>query len=646
MNKTKCMLTVDVEALTMRAASDHVNTLIYGRIDGKEYGIGRMMDIADKHNVKMTFFLDFAECELYGDEIIEVGRYVESRGHDLQVHCHYDLLEKVVNKKSWTSMEDNYYNWYNNDEDSKKIVDYVTDKYVECTGRMPLAFRGGEYRFGISMLKELKEKGYTADLSYNYVRPQMLPVNKQFKYENDLIELPIGIMPNRKPLNFNYASLTPESKDDFDRILDEYRNLFKEYYNYYGNDAIASFLMHSWSFLYNKGRFSETGFIDAPNEIMVEFYDHFLQKMKDSIDFVSVSQVLGTIDKEHIKTVDFRSIFNINASISTANLMKINDYIIKKADGRQIVVWGKGWTESTVFQTVNLHKTLNTAFYISNDADKIPVWRGKPVHKFSEVTLDPNRDYVFVLAQPTFSEIRDSLRELGFNEYEDFFDIQKKVPVEITNGIQKKTKTICPICGGDVFETYNSEYPRRCSSCGSVERTRTASYLFRDNPNLDLVGKKLLHISPTKTERIFFKNSGANITTIDVRPECKTDIVADICDMPQVNSECFDFVFANCVLNHVYDDEKALSEISRVLKQNGTALLWVLESSTSHTVIDEDPTAWYGQENFEKYRIGTFRHYGEIDFTEQLNKHFSSVKCFEKFDDITKTSCKWYECKK
>ena len=31
MDKPRCMLTVDVEALPNRAASDHVNTLIYGR---------------------------------------------------------------------------------------------------------------------------------------------------------------------------------------------------------------------------------------------------------------------------------------------------------------------------------------------------------------------------------------------------------------------------------------------------------------------------------------------------------------------------------------------------------------------------------------------------------------------------------------
>lgn len=57
MIKPRCMITVDVEAMPMRAGSKHVDTLIYGKIGGGEYGIGKIMDIADKHHVKITFFL-------------------------------------------------------------------------------------------------------------------------------------------------------------------------------------------------------------------------------------------------------------------------------------------------------------------------------------------------------------------------------------------------------------------------------------------------------------------------------------------------------------------------------------------------------------------------------------------------------------
>lgn len=646
MKQQKCMLTVDVEALRLRAQADHVNTLIYGRMNGQEYGIGRMMNIADKHHVKMTFFVDFAECERYGDDIIEVGRYIVSRGHDMQVHCHYDLLEKIVGKPSWVSISENYYFWYKDDMDSRVMMDYITDKYVQCTGKRPVAYRGGEYRFGIGLLKALKEQGYKADLSYNYLKPEMLPVNRQFVFENGIVELPIGILPNKKPLNFNYASLVPQSRTDFDNIINEYEKLFDSYYEYYGQDAIATVLMHSWSFLHNPERFKETGFLDKPNNLMVEFFDYFLDKFEKKIEFIGVTEAVGFLENTKLKTVDFHSVFPIDSSFSINNLVKISDFIKEKAKGRKIVIWGKGWTESTIFQTANFHKELDTECYLSNDADKIPVWRGKPVHKYGDVTLSPAEHFVFVVAQSTFPEIRDTLRELGFQEFEDFYDIQKKVPVRGTNGLKPETQHTCPICGSHEFETYNSEKVRRCSRCGSVERTRTIPKLFEENIQIDFLRAKILHISPTKPERMFFKNKKAAVTTIDVRPECKVDIVADICNMPEVKSETFDVVFANCVLNHVYDDEKALNEINRVLRTGGEALLWVLDSGTLKTVTHEDPTGWYGRDNYEKYKIGTFRHYGEVDFTEQLQRHFSEVCCFEKYDAVTESSSKWYRCVK
>lgn len=646
MDKPRCMLTVDVEALPNRAASDHVNTLIYGRAGGREYGIGRMMDIADKHHVKMTFFVDFAECELYGNEIIEVGRYVVSRGHDLQVHCHYDLLENVVGKKPWVNINENYYSWYKNDEDSKIMVDYVTEKYIKCAGKMPVAFRGGEYRFGISVLKALRDKGYKADLSYNCLRPEILPVNKQFLFENGLIELPIGILPNKKPLNFNYKALVPETCDDFEKIIMEYHELFNEYYGYYGKDAVATILMHSWSFLHSARRFSSSGFMDEPNDMLMSFFDFFLESFKDKVEFISVAETVEQLQYDEIKKVDFQSVFCADSSLARKNLMRIEDFIGEKADGRRIIIWGKGWMESTVFQTVNLHQRLDIACYISNDADICPKWRGKPVYKYSDITILPKKDFIFVLAQSTFTEIRDALQKSGFREFEDYYDIQKKVPQIQTNGVKAELEHSCPICGGNVFETYNSCNPRRCSGCGSVERTRTMPKLLDENIAADFSEIKVLHVSPTKPERLFFHNIGADATTIDIRPECRTDIVADICNMPEVTSDSFDMVLANCVLNHVYDDEKALSEIKRVLRPGGIALLWVLDSGTLKTVADEDPTGWYGKENYDKYKIGTFRHYGEVDFTEQLCRYFPEVRCFEKYDAVTDSSCKWYQCLK
>lgn len=643
MNKPKVMLTVDVEALPIRAESDHVNTLIYGRKDGKEYGIGRMMDIADKHNIKMTFFVDFAECELYGDDILEVGRYIISRGHDMQVHCHYDLLEKKIGRAAFVNVRDNYYSWYKNDEDSKIITDYLTDKYVECVGKMPIAFRGGEYRFGLAMINALQKKGYVADLSYNRIRPEELPDNIQFEYENGLLEFPMGILNDKRILNFNYHPVVPKKRDDFDNIINKYKKMFDDYFDYYGKDSIASMLMHSWSFMHIEEFANKTGHFDTPNDLMVEFFDCFIGSMKEYVDFVSVTEAINSVDKNRLKKVDFNAVFARHNSYYKEKLIDISDFIHKKLEKRNFVVWGKSAVENQVFRTVNFNKEFQITYYISQDADEKPIWRGRPVYKFDDVQLSPNKDYVFVLANPQHTDIRDALRDLGFKEYEDWFDVQKDIPKSDSEIMLSNVYT-CPICGGQVFEAFNSDKLRRCSECGSLERTRTMTKLFNENIDIDFSSAKILHVSPSRPERVYFRKHAANVTTIDIRPECKTDIVADICNMPEVKSESYNIVFANCVLNHVYDDDMALSEISRVLCKDGMALLYVMDSQTLKTVKNDCPTSWYGQENYDKYKIGTFRHYGETDFTKQLRKHFSDVRCFEKYDEVTDISCKWYRC--
>lgn len=650
--KSKCILTVDVEALAIRAPFQHVDRLIYGNINGEKWGIGKMMDIADKYDVRMTFFLDFSEVELYGEKIIEAGKYVALRGHDLQVHCHYDILEKKV-RKHFPAADRNYYTWYENDEVSEYIIDYCLEQYRKCTANFPIVFRGGEYRFGKALLRKLKEKGVAADASYNYIRPLKKPINKQFVYENGLLELPVGIIPNQKDdrfkvLNFNQDELYPVKKNDYVSILKRYGNLFHDFYDYYGADAVASMMMHSWSFCYEKEHFQKTGYFDKPNPYAADLFERFLSYFSSQIDFITAAQAVKMEESRFNKTVDFDAVFSSYEQCeSRRKLEKLEEFIMRKSNGRRVIIWGKGWIEAKLMRAANLTSRLNVAFYISQDADKNRYWRTKPVKTFEESKISPDSDYVFVIAGTKFSEIRDRLRAAGFAEYEDYYDIAQPVPETEGNKGAVREHPRCSICGGEVFEIYNSQRPRRCENCGSVERNRTISALFEDNLGRDLLMKKILHVSPSRSEKLFFRQAGAkDITTLDIRPQVRPDIVADLCDMSQVESESFEIVFANCVLNHVYDDNAALAEVRRVLKGNGLFIVWVMGSGGLTTIADENPALWYGQDAMRDYRVGTYRYYGEKDFYEQLKRYFARVKCYEKYDAPTGTSCCWYVCTK
>jgi SAM-dependent methyltransferase len=160
-------------------------------------------------------------------------------------------------------------------------------------------------------------------------------------------------------------------------------------------------------------------------------------------------------------------------------------------------------------------------------------------------------------------------------------------------------------------------------------------------------GKNALHISASAPETAILLKAGVkSVKTIDVRPECNPDIVADICNMPSVETAAYDLVLANCVLNHVYDDYAALSEIERVLVNSGIFVTWVFDSGQSSTIEYDDASGWYGAENLEKYRVGTYRKYGTEEFPGLLHRKFKSVAAYEIWDAPSESLCTWYVCRK
>ena len=83
------------------------------------------------------------------------------------------------------------------------------------------------------------------------------------------------------------------------------------------------------------------------------------------------------------------------------------------------------------------------------------------------------------------------------------------------------------------------------------------------------------------------------VTTLDISPEVKPDIVASMCDMGDIGQ--FDVVWCSHALEHIYPHEvnTALSEFLRVLVPGGHAVIFVpdLEGlKADETPIYIDPT--------------------------------------------------------
>ena len=103
----------------------------------------------------------------------------------------------------------------------------------------------------------------------------------------------------------------------------------------------------------------------------------------------------------------------------------------------------------------------------------------------------------------------------------------------------------------------------------------------------------------------------------------------------------FDFILCNHVLEHVYDDDLAIIELRRVLKNNGVAILQVpLDLKLKNTIDGRDIN------NLKKRNelFGQYDHlrvYGN-DFFDKIKKHGFNVKRVKYCDNLSVNKIKKY----
>lgn len=128
-----------------------------------------------------------------------------------------------------------------------------------------------------------------------------------------------------------------------------------------------------------------------------------------------------------------------------------------------------------------------------------------------------------------------------------------------------------------------------CPSCGAHDRERhLLLYLERLGLLERITGAQVLHFAPEKRlSKIFLKLEPSRYVRGDLFPSepeiQKLDLLA--IDFPDAS---FDIVFANHVLEHVSDDQRGVSEVRRVLRPGGFAILQTPYSTRLHHTI-EDP---------------------------------------------------------
>lgn len=166
-----------------------------------------------------------------------------------------------------------------------------------------------------------------------------------------------------------------------------------------------------------------------------------------------------------------------------------------------------------------------------------------------------------------------------------------------------------------------------CPGTLSLERHRLLwLYLNRETDFLHQP-LKVLHLAP---EQVFYNRFRQfkhwNYTTADLYSPL-ADVKADICELPFEDNE-FDLILCNHVLEHIPEDEKAMSELYRVLKKGGTLIAQVtLEAQRIKTFEDKSITT-------TKERTKAFGQYDHVriygmDFYARLENVGFQTKAFD-----------------
>ncbi|MFN4146468.1 MAG: class I SAM-dependent methyltransferase [Runella sp.] len=149
----------------------------------------------------------------------------------------------------------------------------------------------------------------------------------------------------------------------------------------------------------------------------------------------------------------------------------------------------------------------------------------------------------------------------------------------------------CPVCGSTYrkFLPYGRNPGRDnalCPSCLSLERHRLMYLYLQRKTNFFEENLKLLHVAP---EYCFIKRFEQQKNLDYVSADIESPLAKVKMDIHQIPFEAhtFDVAFCNHVMEHVADDHQAMSELYRVLKPGGWAIIQSPQDLTRATTYED-----------------------------------------------------------
>lgn len=169
---------------------------VFGRFNGQEYGIPLMMDIAERYNLSLVFFVEAFHQHFFGpDGAREVVEVILEREHDLQLHLHPNYLNFTLPRPQDLQFSD-LCGRYSLEQQIEMIAE-AQQMLVDCGAPVPIGFRAGSFGANTDTLKALAANAFLIDSSYNqaYVSSTCLLPNWGLNDLNEwegLFEFPVS----------------------------------------------------------------------------------------------------------------------------------------------------------------------------------------------------------------------------------------------------------------------------------------------------------------------------------------------------------------------------------------------------------------------------------------------------------------------
>ena len=195
-------------------------------------------------------------------------------------------------------------------------------------------------------------------------------------------------------------------------------------------------------------------------------------------------------------------------------------------------------------------------------------------------------------------------------------------------------KVECNICFWQGSRFRNSIWHKNmdCPKCSTSLRQRLLIAILGNVNNFSfdniIQNKKILHFGPENAlSKIFCLYTQEYFTADLFRNDC--DFQIDISDMKEIKDESFDTIILLDVLEHVINLTKAIDEVYRILKKNGSVIITVPQKD--HLDVTDEATDGLKQ-YLRKEKYGHEEHYrifGE-DFPQIMIQHdFETIQIDE-----------------